>query len=70
MRHEVAKSPETAATNHYQQQHFPTQELLPCPLGHRLASGLCRVPPALLLEPLLGPSLLPTLPAGSQDLRP
>ena len=51
-----------------QQQHFPTQELLTCPLGHRLASGLCGCPQRCSWSPSCGPSLLPTLPAGSQDL--
>lgn len=57
------------ATNHHQ-QHFPTQELLTCPLGHRLASGLWGCPQRCSWSPSWGPSLLPTLPASSQDLHP
>ena len=58
------------ATNHHHHHHFPTQELLICLLSHRPASGLCGCPQRCSWSPSWGPSLLPTLPAGSQDLRP
>lgn len=42
-----------------QQQHFPTQELLTCPLGHRLASGLCGCPRVASGAPPVAPHSFP-----------